>query len=110
QHTGILKATANVAAALARINPETGIMLCADECNSMGVAMMNSERHLDDILEGGRVDTAIVIENDLSYRLDPAGFQALRDKINHLIVVDQMDNRTTSVSDTALPAASFAEA
>lgn len=109
-HPGILKAAANVAAALASVNSETGIMLCADECNSIGVTMMQSGQSLESIIEGGPVDTAIVLENDLSCRLSPSRFQALRDKVKHMIVIDHMDNDTTSVSDVALPAATFAEA
>lgn len=109
-HPGLLKGAANVAAALAGLNSETGIILCSDECNSMGVTMMQSGKSLESIIDGGPVDTAIVLENDLSCRLAPAQFQALREKIKQLIVIDHMDNDTTSVSDVALPSTTFAEA
>ncbi|MEX2488101.1 MAG: NADH-quinone oxidoreductase subunit NuoG [Pseudomonadales bacterium] len=109
QHSGILKAAANIAAALAGTNDEAGIMLCADECNSVGVTMMQSGRYLESILEEDTIDTVIVLENDLSYRLSPAQFKALREKVKHMIVIDHMDNETTSVADVALPAATFAE-
>lgn len=109
-HTGILKAAANIAAALATGNQETGIFLCGDECNSLGVAMMGKGRALEAILDGPGVDTAIVLENDLSRRLTPAQRQALEEKVTHFIVLDCVDNATASTSDIALPSASFAEA
>lgn len=109
QHAGILKAAANIAAALSTRNDETGLLLCADECNSIGLSLM-SGRYLDDVVEGGQVDTAIIVENDLPARLSPSKLAALLDKVNHLIVLDHLDNDTTSLSELALPAATFAEA
>lgn len=109
RHTGILKAAANIAAALTASNEQTGIMLCADECNSMGVAMMAPAHSLESIIDGNSIDTAIVLENDLTRRLSPRQWRTLRDKVNHLIVIDSVDNETISASEVVLPAATIAE-
>ncbi len=101
----ILKVSANLAAALARKNPSTGIFLCASEVNSVGVAMIDNTGNAEELL-GNRSETVIVLENDIDTRLG----SALLDEVRNLVVIDAMDNPTTSRSSIVLPAASFAEA
>ena len=100
----ILKVSANLAAALARKNPSTGIFLCASEVNSVGVAMIDNTSNAEELL-GNRPETVIVLENDIDTRLG----SALLDEVKNLVVIDAMDNPTTSRSSIVLPAASFAE-
>jgi NADH-quinone oxidoreductase subunit G len=101
----ILKVSANLAAALARKNPSTGIFLCASEVNSVGVAMIDNTGNAEDLLGNGP-ETVIVLENDIDTRLG----SALLDEVQNLVVIDAMDNPTASRSSIVLPAASFAEA
>jgi NADH-quinone oxidoreductase subunit G len=101
----ILKISANLAAALARKNPSTGIFLCASEANSVGVAMIDNTGNAEELL-GNSPQTVIVLENDIDTRLG----SALLDEVKNLVVIDVMDNPTASRSSIVLPAASFAEA
>ena len=101
----ILKISANLAAALARKNPSTGIFLCASEANSVGVAMIDNTGNVEELL-GNSPQTVIVLENDIDTRLG----SALLDEVKNLVVIDVMDNPTASRSSIVLPAASFAEA
>ena len=101
----ILKVSANLAAALAKKNPSTGIFLCASEVNSVGVAMIDNTGNAEALL-GSRPETVIVLENDIDTRLG----SALLDEVQNLVVIDAMDNATASRSSIVLPAASFAEA
>ncbi len=101
----ILKVAANLAAALARKNPSTGVFLCASEANSVGVAMIDNTGSAEELL-GNSPQTVIVLENDIDTRLG----SALLDEVKNLVVIDVMDNPTASRSSIVLPAASFAEA
>ena len=101
----ILKISANLAAALARKNPSTGIFLCASEANSVGVAMIDNTGNVEELL-GNSPQTVIVLENDIDTCLG----SALLDEVKNLVVIDVMDNPTASRSSIVLPAASFAEA
>jgi NADH-quinone oxidoreductase subunit G len=101
----ILKVAANLAAALARKNPSTGIFLCASEVNSVGVAMIDNTGNAEALLRDGP-ETVVVLENDIDTRLGGS----LLDDVKNLVVIDAMDNPTASRSSIILPAASFAEA
>ena len=103
--SNILKVSANLAAALTKKNPSTGVFLCASETNSVGVAMINNTRDAEELLSNSP-KTVIVLENDIDTRLG----SALLDGVQNLIVIDVMDNPTASRSSIVLPAASFAEA
>lgn len=101
----LLKVSANLAAALAKKNPNTGVFLCASEANSVGVAMIDNTADAEELLSNSP-QTVIVLENDIDTRLG----SALLDGVQNLIVIDAMDNPTASRSSIVLPAASFAEA
>ncbi len=106
----ILKAAANVANALAARNSNTGIVLCADACNAVGMGLLPHQvGGLESLISKGAIDTAIVLENDLSRALPPDEFRQLVANIRHLIVIDHHDNPTASASTHVLPAATFAE-
>ena len=57
----------------------------------------------------GELDTLVVLENDLFRRGPRARIRALLDAFNQVIVLDGMDNDTTSSASLVLAAASFAE-
>jgi NADH-quinone oxidoreductase subunit G len=108
RNADVMRSAANVAAALKEINPDTGLCLCASECNSVGVALMENELSLPALL-GSSPDTVVVLENDLATTLG-ADFKAIASSIKNLIVIDHLDNATASMSNLVLPAATFAEA
>ncbi|HEX5024995.1 MAG TPA: NADH-quinone oxidoreductase subunit NuoG [Agriterribacter sp.] len=107
----IIKAAFNVACSLGNAERKAGIAFVLDECNSMGLALMQSSS-FDSALNRVKEDnncTVIVAENDL-YRFAPAA------KVNqfislckNLVVLDALHNRTTEKAQVLLPAATFAE-
>ncbi len=103
----VLRAAVNLTIALTGKNSEAGIFLCASECNSLGVALIDNDHSLETQL-ASEPDVAIVLENDLKRRLGTK-FDDTMAKVKQLVVVDCIDNATASQSNIALPAASFAE-
>ena len=104
----ILRSAANVAAALKESNKDTGVCLCASECNSIGVALLDNQNSLPALLASSP-DTVIVLENDLISATTTVLQQQLA-SIKNLVVIDHLDNATASMSSLILPAATFAEA
>jgi NADH-quinone oxidoreductase subunit G len=108
QHPGILQAALNIAITLNQQNISAGFFACASESNSLGVAMLDNQHSISDIM-AEQPETLVVLENDLQRRLGDR-FDASLAGIKHLIVLDHLDNPTVSVSTLVLPAATFAEA
>ena len=108
QSPDILKAAVNLSLALKDRNDRAGIFLCANECNSVGVAMIDNERSISELLSTSP-SVVVVLENDLSIRLGQQ-FSSSISSVNNLIAIDHLDNSTTSASSVVLPAATFAEA
>ncbi len=104
----IMRATVNLSLALQAVNPEAGILLAADECNSVGMAMLDNRLSVEELVDR-TPETMIVLENDLESRLG-AEFAKKMSAVRHLVVLDYLDNATVSVANILLPAASFAEA
>lgn len=106
----VLKAAANIANALSTINGECGLVLCSDECNSLGIALMAGNPDAVDVLADEEpIDVAIVLENDLSRRMNEPALARLLANIRQLVVIDHLDNPTASAANMVLPAATFAE-
>ena len=101
----ILKATTNLAIAVAQHNPETGIFLCAHESNSVGASLLGSDRSCEALL-ATKPNTAIVLENDIYSRFAEGALES----IDHLVMLTPLDDSTASQADVVLPAGSFAEA
>ena len=107
QNTNVMRAAVNIAIALARQNAETGIVLAANESNSVGVAMLDNTNSMENLLANSP-DMVILVENDLTSRDQKLGEQL--DSIQNLVVLDSLDNPSVSKSKVILPAATFAEA
>jgi NADH-quinone oxidoreductase subunit G len=105
----VLEAAANVAIALAKLNPDTAISLAAAEVNSVGLAMMQAP-DLDAALKrvSGGEAVVIVLENDLSRRASADVLDAALTKAR-VIAIDHQQTATTATAALVLPAASFAE-
>ncbi len=107
----VIQASANVAHALRESNENTGIIYTVSEANSMGLGMI-SEKFLDDAVEklnSERIDTLLVLENDLYRRMDAEKVEKLFEQAGQSIVLDSLLNDTTKLADYALPAGTFAE-
>lgn len=109
---GILDSAAGLAETLYDHNPHTMLSLCAPEANSIGAAMLSHTDNLSlaQITErASDIDVLVVLENDLTRRLDPTSMQQLIASGTTIIALDILENETLNHATLALPAASFAE-
>ncbi|WP_339668684.1 NADH-quinone oxidoreductase subunit NuoG [Dasania marina] len=117
-NAAIMQAAAAIADALALRQSEdekpSNSMLCLTlpEANSLGQAMLSHSEApcIEALAEGAyKIDTLIILENDLFRRAPAAVVNKLLQSVTTLIVLDSLDNPTLSASQLALPAASFTE-
>jgi NADH-quinone oxidoreductase subunit G len=110
-NASIVQAAANVASALCAGGKSASLCYAVPESNSMGLGIMGG-RNLDEaftVMNEDLVDTVVILENDLYRRADEATIDAFLDKAKHVIVLDHINNRTTSRADIVLSAGTFAE-
>ncbi len=110
----ILQAAAAVATALCNSGQQAMLCLCVPEANSLGQAMLAGPdapdmAALQQRATAGKLDTLVVLENDLYRRGTRAQINQLLESFRQVIVLDGLDNDTTSAASLALPAANFAE-
>ena len=107
----VLEAAANVVTALERTGKDSGIFLTVAEANSLGDALIGG-MDLNEVYEqvaNGEADTLIVMENDLYTRMDADRAEFLFKKVEHVVVLDYLKNRTTDAAEILVPVATFAE-
>jgi NADH-quinone oxidoreductase subunit G len=107
----VIQAAASVAWALSLGERKARLSYVVPETNSMGLGLMG----------GGGLETAIraiqngprpivfILENDLTRRANPAQLEQLYSGIQHLIVLDHLENPTSTRANVVLPAGTFAE-
>ena len=110
----ILQAAAAVASALCNAGRQAMLCLCVPEANSLGQAMLAGPdapdlAALQQRATAGEFQTLVVLENDLFRRGPRAQMHQLLESFSEVIVLDGLDNETTSAANLALPAANFAE-
>ncbi len=105
----IIRAAANIAAALRARGKTPALLLNVPECNSLGLALMTAGEASVETALARRASLVIVIENDLDRRAPAAAIEAGL-AAARLVVLDHSDSPTTRRADLVLPAASFAEA
>ncbi len=107
----VMKAAANVAWALHKKNPATGISLTLPECNSLGLAMMGGERLQSafNAVLANHADTAIIMENDLYRHGKNSVVDAFLKKCKQVIVLDHLNHATAKAANFVIPAGTFAE-
>lgn len=107
----LIQAAADLAFALKDQNAETGLVYAVPEANSMGLAML-SDQFLEEALEKAekdKVETLIILENDLYYRIDDNRTTRFFQNAEHTVVLENLHNATTQRADYILPAGTFAE-
>ncbi len=107
-------AAARLADALSARGKQAMLCLVVPEANSLGQALLCGADapnldHLQHRASKGELDTLIVLENDLYRRGPRAQIDSLLAAFANVLVLDGLDNQTTSRATLALPAASFAE-
>ncbi|MBX3334146.1 MAG: NADH-quinone oxidoreductase subunit NuoG [Nitrospira sp.] len=106
-----IEAAANVAWALHRRGKAPRLSFVLPECNSAGLGLLGGGRLQGafDSISQGKADTVIVLENDLYRRAEETQVDAFFDAAHTVIVIDSLENRTTTKADVLLPAATAVE-
>ncbi len=106
-----IEAAANVAWALHQRGKQPRLSFIVPDCNSVGLALLGGGtlNEAFDSISQGKVDTVIVLENDLYRRAEQAEVDAFLDAAKTVIVIDSLEHRTTERADVLLPAATFPE-
>jgi NADH-quinone oxidoreductase subunit G len=111
RNENLLNASANISAALSRQGKKSSLSIIFSECNSVGLGTMDggSLDEVFDIVERDRIETLVIIENDLFRRISREKADLIFRRTDHIIVLDLLMNETTNKADLLLPIASFAE-
>jgi NADH-quinone oxidoreductase subunit G len=110
----VLTAAAQVAEALCGNGVQAMLCLAVPEANSLGQALLTGGvapglAQLQQQAASGDLETLVVLENDLYRRGSVEQIDHLLGAFKQVVVLDGLDNKTTSSAALALPAASFAE-
>ncbi len=102
----VMEAAANVAMAA-----HSPLSFTAPECNTVGAALIGGSplTAAFEAVTNERVDTVIILENDLYRRRPTAEVDAFLRAAKHVIVLDHLANPTTEKAELELPAGTFAE-
>ncbi|MFT7288350.1 MAG: NADH-quinone oxidoreductase subunit G [Halieaceae bacterium] len=111
----VMAAATDVAQALCELDQPAMLSLVVPEANSLGLAMLSPAgapdlRNLRERAQAGEFETLLVLENDLYRRDSDKDIDALLGAFATVVVIDGMDNATTSSAQLVLPAASVLEA
>jgi NADH-quinone oxidoreductase subunit G len=107
----LLRATANVAAALYKKNSNAGLVLIVPECNSLGLALLGG-RELSSAFEEaakGDIQGAIILENDLYHQATPQAVDQFLSQAGQVVVIDHSPTATTQKASILIPTGTFAE-
>ena len=107
----ILYAALNICTALLSSGSNVALSLVLPECNSMGLALLPGKSFEDLFALAGnkKIDSLLVLENDLYRRAAEKSVDELFEKSGQIIVLDHLLNKTAQKADILLPAATFAE-
>ncbi len=107
----VIQAAANVAWALCKNKRAAHLCFTVPECNTLGLGLIGG-KSLDSAFRDVReknFDTVIVLEDDLSRRVDKDSLDEFCDKCRHIILIDSLETSTTSKAGVVLPTGTFAE-
>ncbi len=107
----MVQAAADIARALCRLGKSVGLICCVPECNSMGLALLQAKNLSAAFQKAseGRVDTVIVLENDLYRRAPAQAVDAFLQKAGAVMVLDHLRTPTSLKADMVIPVATFAQ-
>lgn len=107
----VLRTGMSIAEALLSLNKKVMFIPVMPECNSMGLALIPGKAVDDAVadLSDRKIDTLIVLENDLFRRISEKQASDLFSNAGKIIVLDHLNTPTAQAADIVLPAATFAE-
>jgi NADH-quinone oxidoreductase subunit G len=113
----VVHAASNVAWALRRNDRSAALSFVMNECNSLGLGLMSEGGtkeafHLGkafELVDEGKADTVIILENDLYRREEREKVDRLLERCKHVIVIDHLFNGTVAKAEVVLPDGTFAE-
>lgn len=103
----VIRAAAAVSHALAGAGKAPLLSFTAPECNTFGLAMMESRPLGEAFASGARA--VIVLENDLYRRAPAHAVDEFLAGARHVVVLDSLKSATTAKAELVLPAGAFAE-
>ena len=107
----VVKAAANIAWALCNKGRMAGLCFTVPECNTIGLGLIGGgslEAAFKEVAMG-RVDTAVILDNDLYRRQDKKKVDKFFERLPHAVVIDSVRTRTTSKAEVLLPSGTYAE-
>ncbi len=108
----LLNAAANIASALHKKNPRTGIVLTLPECNSLGLALLGGPaiEKAFEALPGSKPTAAIILENDVYRHASAESAGQFFSSCKCVVVLDHTASSTTQKASILIPTGTFAEA
>lgn len=107
----LIQSAANVAWSLCANGKKAEIALTVPEANSMGMSFLEGQG-IESAFERAASDdikTAIILENDLTRRVDSKAWNQFLKNVENIVVIDHLENETTAAADILLPAGTFAD-
>lgn len=104
----LLTLAKEIAVALDEKNGHTRLSLILPEVNSVGLSLLKP-KNLSSLTSHKMIDVAIVLEQDLSWRLGSKAYQALCQNVKHVVIIDSLKHEMAKSASIALPCQSFLE-
>lgn len=107
----VIQSAASIAVALKAAGKEVGISYIVPEANSLGVAMLGNAGFLEDAVKRSNEEpvSAVILETDLFFRMESDLAESFLNKLDKVVLLDSLENKTTPFADYILPAGTFAE-
>ncbi|MNS03808.1 NADH-quinone oxidoreductase subunit G [compost metagenome] len=106
-----LKAAGNIAMALTKNGKTAGLFLIMQECNSLGLTMMQSTSLNEALAKTNEEDFAVIIlENDIYRRVPAEHIDLFLTKCSEVITIDHQYTKLAESSTVIIPSGFFSEA
>lgn len=92
---------------LLNANHQAKLALVLPEANSVGLGLLKPKPL--SLAFNAKVDAAIILENDLNFRLGDKPWQTLANSIENIIVIDSLPTTTMKLANVVLPCETFFE-
>lgn len=108
----ILKTAGNIALSLTKKEKATGLFLIIQECNSLGLTMMQAPPVNEALrkINHDEANSMIILENDLYRKTSTEILDPVLEKCKEVIYVDHIYTATAEKSTVIVPAGAFHEA